>query len=42
MILSDIMGCVRHVSHVVNRSDEQRDSVGKPEGKERLVSPRRI
>jgi hypothetical protein len=33
MILSGIMGCVRHVSQVVDRSDTQRDLVGKPEGK---------
>jgi hypothetical protein len=33
IILSNIMGCVRHVSHMVDRSDAQRDLVGKPEGK---------
>jgi hypothetical protein len=36
------MGCVRHDSHVVNRSGAQRDLVGKPEGKERRVSSRRV
>jgi len=42
MILSSVMGCVRHVSRVVDRSDAQRDLVGKLEGKERLVRSRRV
>ena len=37
IILSSIMGCARQVSHVVDRRDSQRDLVGRPEGKERLV-----
>jgi len=36
------MGCSRYASYVVDRSDAQGDLVGKTEGEEGLVSPRRI